>query len=78
MSRLIQFALPIAIIFAGALIALGLMLGGRHQTRQSSNVLWVTDRLTGSVVYCAYPTSSFDKWTTTCVEVPKVSAPISN
>ncbi len=55
MDQFKQLAVPGAIAFAGLLVATALLLGGRFETRQTVNVLWVTDRLTGHVTYCVFP-----------------------
>lgn len=54
MDRLKTLALPAAVLLAALSVASAVALGHRYETRQVANVLWVTDRLTGKVTYCAY------------------------
>ena len=75
MDRIKALAIPGAIALAGLLVAVALLLNHRFEALQSANVLWITDRLTGRVTYCAYPTSVLDKWQTACIRVAKPTGP---
>ncbi len=68
MDRIKTWALPGAILITGVLVAAALLLGNRYATLQVANVLWVTDRLTGHVTYCAYPVTE-NTGPTTCARV---------
>src|SRR4051812_34452119 len=71
MEKLKGLAIPAAILVAGLGVALAVTFGHRYEFRQSANVLWVTDRLTGGVKYCVYPTSGLvdQKFPPSCVDL---------
>lgn len=53
MDKIKPFALPGALV----LLALAVLLHGRYESHTAVNVLWVLDRVSGEVKYCAYADS---------------------